>query len=121
MMLSKENIANKKITILGMKKSGYSAALLASKFEATIFISDNNKDEIVFQNYEKLKKAGMQCEIGGHTDEIYESDLWIISPGIPKDAIIITTTIKVHHFFVFSVLFAHNIANNIDKFRQITK
>ena len=48
MKLSKENIACKKITILGMKKSGYSAALLASKFGATIFISDNNKDEIVF-------------------------------------------------------------------------
>ena len=41
MMLSKENIADRKITILGMKKSGYSAALLASKFGATIFISDN--------------------------------------------------------------------------------
>ena len=38
-----------------MKKSGYSAALLASKFGANIFISDNNKDEIVCQNYEKLK------------------------------------------------------------------
>ena len=63
MMLSKENIADRKITILGMKKSGYSAALLASKFGATIFISDSNKDEIVCQNYEKLKRVGMQCEI----------------------------------------------------------
>ena len=77
MILSKENIADKKIIILGMKKSGYSAALLASKFGANIFISDNNKDEIVFQNFEKLKKAGMQCEIGGHTDKIYDSDLWL--------------------------------------------
>ena len=51
MMLSKENIADRKITILGMKKSGYSAALLASKFGATIFISDSNKDEIACQNY----------------------------------------------------------------------
>ena len=41
MILSKENIADKKIIILGMKKSGYSAALLASKFGANIFISDN--------------------------------------------------------------------------------
>ena len=40
MMLSKENIADKKIIILGMKKSGYSAALLASKLGATVFISD---------------------------------------------------------------------------------
>ena len=55
MMLSKENITDKKIIILGMKKSGYSAALLASKFGATIFISDSNKDEIICQNYEKLK------------------------------------------------------------------
>ena len=59
MILSKENIADKTIIILGMKKSGYSAALLASKFGASIFISDKNKDEILCQNYEKLKKAGI--------------------------------------------------------------
>ena len=105
-MLSKGNITYKKITILGMKKSGYSAALLASKFGATIFISDNNKDEIVFQNYEKLKKAGMQCEIGGHTDKIYESDLWIISPGIPKNANVIKKAIKLKIPIISEIEFA---------------
>ena len=96
MIFSKENIADRKITILGMKRSGYSAALLASKFGATIFISDSNKDKIVCQNYEKLKKAGMQCEIGGHTDKIYDSNLWIVSPGIPKNADIIKTVSYTH-------------------------
>ena len=103
-MLPKEDIAYKKITILGMKKSGYSAALLASKFRANIFISDNNKDEIVFQNYEKLKKAGMQCEIGGHTDKIYESDLWIISPGVPKNANVIKKAIKLNIPVILSLI-----------------
>ena len=105
-MLPKENIAYKKITILGMKKSGYSAALLASKFRANIFISDNNKDEIVFQNYEKLKKAGIQCEIGGHTDKIYESDLWIISPGVPKNANVIKKAIKLNIPVISEIEFA---------------
>ena len=106
MILSKENIADKKIIILGMKKSGYSAALLASKFGANIFISDNNKDEIVCQNYEKLKKAGMQCEIGGHTDKIYDADLWIVSPGIPKDANVIKKAIKLKIPIISEIEFA---------------
>ena len=67
--------------------------MLASKFGATVFISDSNKDKVC-QNYEKLK-AGMQCEIGGHTDIIYDSNLWIVSPGIPKDANVIKKAIKL--------------------------
>ena len=95
MILSKENITDKKITILGMKKSGYSAALLASKLGATIFVSDSSKDETVYQNYEKLKKVSIPVEIGGHTDVIYDSNLWIVSPGIPKDANIIKKANKL--------------------------
>ena len=82
------------------------AALLASKFGANIFISDNNKDEIVCQNYEKLKKAGMQCEIDGHTDKIYDSDLWIVSPGIPKDANIIKKANKLKIPIISEIEFA---------------
>mgnify|MGYP001173025243 CR=1 FL=1 len=106
MMLTKNNMADKKITILGMKKSGYSAALLASKIGATVFISDNKKDEIVNHNYEKLKKAGLQCEIAGHTDEIYGSDLWILSPGIPKDANIVKKAIKLKIPIISEIEFA---------------
>ena len=112
MILSKENIAGRKITILGMKKSGYSAALLASKFGATVFISDSVKDDIVCQNYEKLKKVDIQCEIGGHTDEIYESDIWIVSPGIPKDANIIKKAVKLKIPIIGEIEFASRFTKN---------
>ena len=112
MMLSKENIAGKKIIILGMKKSGYSAALLAFKFGANIFISDNNKDKIICQNYEKLKKAGIQCEINGHTDKIYDSDLWIVSPGIPKDANVIKKAKKLKIPIISEIEFASRFAKH---------
>ena len=111
-MLAKENLVDKKITILGMKKSGYSAALLASKFGATIFISDNDKDEIVCKNYKKLKKVGIQCEIGGHTDVIYDSSLWIVSPGIPKYANVIKKAKKLKIPIISEIEFASKFAKH---------
>ena len=112
MVISKNNLANKKITILGMKKSGYSAALLASKFGSAVLISDSNKDEIINHNYKKLKEAGIQCEIGGHTNEIYSSDLWIISPGIPKDANVIKKATKLKIPIISEIEFAGNLSKS---------
>ena len=106
MVFSEKNLAGKKITILGMKKSGYYAALLASKFGATIFISDSGKDKIVKHHYEELNKIGIKCEMGGHTNNIFSSDLWIISPGIPKTANIVKKAKKLKIPIISEIEFA---------------
>ena len=83
------NIANKKITIIGLQKSGVAAAQLASMNGANVFVSDLIENEITKKNYIKLTDNNIKCEIGKHTDRIFESELWVVSPGVPKNIKII--------------------------------
>lgn len=80
---------NGTVTILGAARSGMAAAEFFRKMRIDIFISDKC-------NEEKLKKAlrdnnlnQVSYEAGGHTEKILNSDLIIISPGIPSDIAII--------------------------------
>ena len=59
MYFTKENIKNKKITIIGLKKSGYSAAILAYNFGADVFVSDYNDDNDTKINFERLVKLSL--------------------------------------------------------------
>ena len=89
MSFTKEDINNKKITIIGLQKIGIAAAQLASMNGAEVFVSDFIDNVITKKNYQKLIYNNISCEIGEHTDRIFASDLWIISPGVPKDTNII--------------------------------
>ena len=75
------DIKNKKITVIGMGETGQSASLLAKKLGAIVFISESS---VVTKNpfINNAKSIGINIESGGHSEKIYDSDLWIISPGI---------------------------------------
>lgn len=76
---------DKKVLILGLSKSGVSAARYLSDKGADCYITEfkplQDKDiELV----ESLKKEGIHVETGGHSDEfINDSYIAITSPGIP--------------------------------------
>ena len=79
-------IRGKKIVILGSALSGVAAAKLAVRQGADVFVSDNqdtlaNQDTLI-----ELKALGIPGELGQHSDQIYDADLWIISPGIAQDS-----------------------------------
>ena len=79
-------IHGKKIVILGSALSGVAAAKLAVRQGADVFVSDNqdtlaNQDTLI-----ELKALGIPGELGQHSDQIYDADLWIISPGIAQDS-----------------------------------
>ena len=42
--ITKENLLNKKITIIGLKKSGYAATILGHELGANIFVSEIDND-----------------------------------------------------------------------------
>ena len=52
--IKRENLKGKKITIIGLKKSGYAAALLGNALGAKIFVSELNKDEEYILNKNAL-------------------------------------------------------------------
>ena len=79
-------IHGKKIVILGSALSGVAAAKLAVRQGADVFVSDN-QDTLALQGTLKdLKSLSIPGELGQHSDQIYDADLWIISPGIAQDS-----------------------------------
>ena len=87
---------NTKISILGGGKSGIAAAKLGRYMGAEIFISDSN-DSI--ETIEKMRK--FDYEAGTHSKKVLDSDLVIISPGIP-DSIPIITECKYENMHIVS-------------------
>ena len=87
-------ICGKKIVVLGLALSGIAAAKLAARQGADVFVSDNQDTSELQGTLTDLKELGINGELGQHSNQIYDADLWIISPGIPQDSELVQ---KGHH------------------------
>lgn len=74
--------------ILGLARSGVAAAEKIKCLGGKCYLSDSRPAEKL-PNAEYLR-ANFACEFGGHTDKLLECDEWIVSPGIPLTAGIIS-------------------------------
>ena len=84
------DIKNKRITIIGLRESGFRSAKLANYLGGKIFGSDISESLEVSNNAMRLMTENhIPTETGKHTKKIFETDFWIISPGIPKTSKII--------------------------------
>lgn len=74
----------KKVLILGLSKSGISAAkYLVGAGEYDVYLTES-KSEVDKAQVEELKSIGVKIEFGGHSDEFIEgADFAVTSPGIP--------------------------------------
>jgi len=79
-------ICGKNIVILGLALSGAAAAKLAMRQGADVFVSDNQDTLALQGTLTDLKTLSIPGELGQHSDQIYDADLWIISPGIAQDS-----------------------------------
>ena len=94
------DLKNNKITVIGMGETGQGASFLANKLGASVLLSESNS--IAKESF--IKNAiniGIKIENGGHTEKIYDSDLWIISPGV-SDKINIVTNAKAKGIKIIS-------------------
>ena len=88
-------LKDKRITVIGLGISGMEAAKLANYHGARVFASDSKSSEIInnhamdlMHTYHIASEAGLQSE------KIYDSDLWILSPGVSKDNDIVLKAIE---------------------------
>ncbi|HPA99470.1 MAG TPA: UDP-N-acetylmuramoyl-L-alanine--D-glutamate ligase [Candidatus Marinimicrobia bacterium] len=88
------NLNDLKVAVLGAKRSGIAAAILAARRGAEVLLSDTANPEIAPEQHSALKQHNVQLEIGGHTSKIFDSDLVVLSPGIPNDAPIVIEVTK---------------------------
>jgi len=86
---NKIDIKDKRVTVIGLGISGVAASLLASHLGARVFASDPGSSPRISTHAMDLMKSHIACETGIQTEKIYDADLWIISPGVPKDSPII--------------------------------
>lgn len=79
------NFANKRVTVIGLSESGFSAAKLLKKLKARVRISEARDEEDVKAKLRLLENV--EFEIGAHTRSfISENDLIVVSPGVSPDA-----------------------------------
>jgi UDP-N-acetylmuramoylalanine--D-glutamate ligase len=81
-----KKIANKKLCVIGAGLSGVWAAILAKEKKARVFLSEGIRESLPAEHSELLNKYNIRYETGGHTKKIENADIYIISPGIPKDS-----------------------------------
>ena len=99
-------IYNKKITVIGLGVSGKAAAQLANYLGARVFASDIGNSKAISTNAMDLMNNHIASETGIHSDKIFDADIWIVSPGIPKDSEIILKALDKNILIVSEIEFA---------------
>ncbi len=81
------DVKRKKICVIGIGKSGLSAALLLKKHGSEVYFSDSGSSDQVKANSVILKKQAIDGETGGHTGKFIEGcHLIVRSPGVYDSA-----------------------------------
>ena len=82
------NLDNKKITIIGAKRSGIALAKLITRLNGKAKISDQGSDDhLPLEVKDWIRKNEIAVEFNGHTQFFIEdSDLLVLSPGVRLDS-----------------------------------
>ena len=85
-MLSKPmlDLKNKKILVVGLKRSGVALCKFLSGQNADIIVTDMADHEKLLPYTQAIRDSDISLELGGHKDETFEAaELIILSPGVP--------------------------------------
>ncbi len=78
---------NKKITIIGLGRSGLACAELLNGLGAKVSVTDNQDNECLRLNAAELKSKKVKVELGRHSQEFIKGrDMVVISPGVPDES-----------------------------------
>ncbi len=82
-MINQDYFKGKKITVVGLARSGLACANLFYGLGAEVSITDNQDNESTRLNLSKLKSPGIKTELGMHSLEFIKGrDLIVLSPGV---------------------------------------
>ena len=80
------DLKNKRVLVVGLGKSGISAALFLRKQGARVTVSDSRSAVSLAKEIPALLEAGIMVESGGHGLLTFRrQDLIVVSPGVPMD------------------------------------
>jgi len=76
-------LKGKRVTVVGLMRSGIGAANLLSELGAEVTVTDRKTREELMDSVHRLLPSVKLC-LGGHPEEIFQdTDLVVISPGVP--------------------------------------
>lgn len=82
-----KNFKGKKVTVVGLAKSGAAAAFLLKKLGARVWATDSGDSEGLRKTRGLLEAKDIKVELGRHTPEFVKGkDFVVISPGVPEDS-----------------------------------
>jgi UDP-N-acetylmuramoylalanine--D-glutamate ligase len=98
-----------KIIVVGARKSGVYAALLAKRNGNEVFVTEHSKTLEVVEMLPLLDGNGIPYEVGGHSfKNLGKFELAILSPGVPLSAPIVQEVKKMNIDIVGETEFAFN-------------
>ena len=72
------------VTIVGLGKSGLSAALFLLERGSRVSVTDSSNDPCVLERASLLKKRSVRVEVGRHTRKYIDGRTVVVtSPGVP--------------------------------------
>jgi len=81
----KPDFKNKRVTVVGMARSGIAAARALHALGARVTVTDKKPLDQLVAQVKALGTRAISVEAGGHPDRIFrEADLVVLSPGVPK-------------------------------------
>jgi UDP-N-acetylmuramoylalanine--D-glutamate ligase len=80
-------VANKKVLVVGLGKSGVASALFLKSKGSLVTVSDAKPQQQLGSELSLLLDHGIAIETGGHGERTFRGqDLIVVSPGVPFDA-----------------------------------
>jgi UDP-N-acetylmuramoylalanine--D-glutamate ligase len=104
---------NKRVSILGIGKSGVAAAAYLSARGAKVLITESQvKDKVKPEWLQKLATMPVECEFGGHSERsITWPEIIITSPGIPPRADVIMRARALNKELISDIELAYRESN----------
>ena len=79
------DVAGKRISVIGAARSGVAVAQLLNERGALVFVSDSAPAEKLQSQISNLQSQRIQFEVGVHSDRVCDTDLLVLSPGVPSN------------------------------------
>ena len=79
------DLRDKKVTVVGLARSGIGAANLLARLGASVTVTDTKSQAELSDSLGKLAPS-VHRALGGHPDDIFSADLLVISPGVPLES-----------------------------------
>jgi UDP-N-acetylmuramoylalanine--D-glutamate ligase len=79
-------LRGKRVLVVGLARTGVATALFCARHNARVTASESRTEGELGEIPARLREAGVQLELGGHTEKTFlAQDLIVPSPGVPAD------------------------------------